>query len=125
MTKAAAIHEFWNTFLTAHEENSVPGGPDKPDYPYMTYQLLTDSFTGGPVETSVTLWYRSDSNKALNAKVEEISSALGMGGVNIACDTGVIWIKRGQPFSIPTRDDTDIAVRGRQLNIQMEFFTAD
>ena len=123
MTKAAAIHAFWNTFLTAYEETSVPGGKDKPDFPYITYQLITDSFNGGPVDTSVTIWYRSDSNKALNAKVEEISAALVDGGVNIACDSGIIWIKKATPFSIPVQDDVDLMVRGKQLNVQMEFWT--
>ena len=123
MTKAAAIHAFWNRFLTAFEENNVPGGKDKPDFPYMTYQLVTGFFAGGPVETTTTLWYRADSNIALNAKVEEISEAIGEGGVNIACESGIIWIKRSSPFALPIRDDTDKQVKGRQLNIQTEFWT--
>lgn len=123
MTKAAALHAFWNTFLTAYEENSVPGGPDRPDYPYMTYQLITDSFNGLPVESSATLWYKSESNKALNAKVEEVSNALVEGGVTISCDGGIIWVKKGSPFSIPVQDDTDKTIRGRQLNVQIEFWT--
>lgn len=123
MTKAAALHAYWNTFLTAYEENSVPGGPDRPDYPYMTYQLITDSFNGPPVESSITLWYRSESNKALNAKVEEISGALAEGGATIGCDSGIIWIKKSSPFSIPVQDDTDKTVKGRQLNVQIEFWT--
>ena len=50
MTKAAAIHEFWNSFgLKAFEENYVKdadenGNPIKPEFPYITYQLVTDSF---------------------------------------------------------------------------------
>lgn len=123
MTKATAIHAFWNRFLKAYEEHSVPGGKEKPDFPYITYQLITDSFTGGPVESSVTLWYRSDTNTALNAKVEEISEAIGEGGVVIGCDSGTIWIKRSSPFSIPVQDETDRTVRGRLLNVQMEFWT--
>lgn len=123
MTKAAALHEFWNTFLPAYEENSVPGGPDKPGFPYMTYQLITDSFNGEPVEASVTLWYKSESNKALNAKVEEISAVLVDGGKTIGCDSGVIWLKKSSPFSIPVQDSTDNTVKGRQLNVQIEYWT--
>ena len=42
MTKAAAIYQFWNSFgLAAYEENSVP---DDATFPYITYQLVTDSF---------------------------------------------------------------------------------
>lgn len=125
MTKAAALHKFWNTFLTAYEENSVPGGTDRPSYPYMTYQLITDSFNGQPVELSVTLWYRSESNKALNAKVEEISAALVDGGATIGCDSGIIWIKKGSPFSVPMQDDVDKTIKGRQLNVQIEFWTEE
>lgn len=123
MTKAAALHAYWNTFLTAYEENSVPGGSDKPNYPYMTYQLITDSFNGLPTESSITLWYRSESNKALNAKVEEISGVLAEGGATIGCDSGIIWIKKSSPFSIPIQDDIDKTIKGRQLNIQIEFWT--
>ena len=42
MTKAAAIYQFWNSFgLTAYEENTVPTDAT---FPYITYQLVTDSF---------------------------------------------------------------------------------
>ena len=123
MTKAASLHEFWNTFLTAYEENSVPDGPGRPDYPYMTYQLITDSFSGLPIESSVTLWYRSESNRALNAKIEEISAALVDGGATIGCDSGIMWIKKSSPFSIPVQDDADKTIKGRQLNVQIEFWT--
>ena len=42
MTKAAAIYQFWSGFgLTAYEENTVPTDAA---FPYITYQLVTDSF---------------------------------------------------------------------------------
>ena len=42
MTKAAAIYQFWSGFgLTAYEENTVP---EDAVFPYVTYQLVTDSF---------------------------------------------------------------------------------
>ena len=42
MTKAEALHSFYSSFgLTAYEENSVP---DDAEFPYITYNITTDSF---------------------------------------------------------------------------------
>ena len=87
MTKAAAIYQFWNSFgLTAHEENSVP---DDADFPYLTYQLVTDSF-GREIMLTASIWYRSESWTAINAKTEEISQKISRGGKIISCDGGAI-----------------------------------
>ena len=62
-TKAATIYEFWNSFeMPAYEENSVPTGEDAPKFPYITYQLVTDSL-GNEVAMSASLWYRSPSSR--------------------------------------------------------------
>ena len=58
MTKAAAIYQFWNSFgLTAYEENSVPV---EAAFPYITYQLVTDSFDR-EIPLVASIWYRSES----------------------------------------------------------------
>ena len=122
MTKAAAIYQFWNSFgLTAYEENTVP---DDADFPYITYQLVTDSFDR---ETPLTasLWYRSESWTAINAKTEEISQKISRGGKIIACDGGTIWLKRGRPFAQNMGDESDNLIKRKYLNITAEFMTAD
>ena len=122
MTKAAAIHQFWNSFgLTAYEENSVP---DDAAFPYITYQLATDSFDR-EVPTTTFLWYRSESWTGINTKTEEISQRISRGGKIISCDGGAIWLKRGQPFAQSMVDESDDLIKRKYLNITAEFMTAD
>ena len=122
MTKAAAIYQFWNSFgLTAYEENTVPTDAA---FPYITYQLVTDSFDR-EVAATASLWYRSESWTAINAKMEEISQKISRGGKIIACDGGAIWLKRGQPFAQNMRDESDDLIKRKYLNITAEFMTAD
>ena len=122
MTKAAAIYQFWNSFgLTAYEENSVP---DDAAFPYITYQLVTDSF-GREIQLTASIWYRSESWAAINAKTEEISQKISRGGKIIPCDGGAIWLKRGQPFAQSMGDESDDLIKRKYLNITAEFITAD
>lgn len=125
MTKEAALYDFWGKFgIPRYEENTVPTGQDAPKFPYITYQVVTDSF-GGEVALTASLWYRSDSWTAINAKAEEISRYIGRGGTVIIVDDGAIWIKRGQPFAQSMGDDSDDAIRRKYLNLTAEFITAD
>ena len=122
MTKAAAIYQFWNSFgLTAYEENSVP---DDATFPYITYQLVTDSFDR-EIPITASIWYRSESWTGINAKTEEISQKISRGGKVIPCDGGAIWLKRGQPFAQSMGDESDNLIKRKDLNITAEFMTAD
>ena len=122
MTKAAAIYQFWNSSgLTAYEENSVP---DEAAFPYITYQLVTDSFDRELLLTA-SLWYRSVSWTGINAKTEEISHTISRGGKIISCNGGAIWLKRGQPFAQNMGDESDDLIKRKYLNITAEFMTAD
>ena len=122
MTKAAAIYQFWSGFgLTAYEENSVP---DDATFPYITYQLVTDSFDR-EIPLTASLWYRSESWTAINAKTEEISQKISRGGKVIPFDGGAIWLKRGQPFTQSMGDESDDLIKRKYLNITAEFMTAD
>ena len=122
MTKAAAIYQFWNSFgLAAYEENAVPTDAA---FPYITYQLVTDSFPR-EIPLTASLWYRSESWTAINAKTEEISQKISRGGKVIPCDGGAIWLKRGQPFAQSMGDESDNLIKRKYLNITAEFITAD
>ena len=122
MTKAAAIYQFWYGFgLTAYEENTVP---DEAQFPYITYQLVTDSFDR-EIPLTASLWYRSESWTAINSKTEEISQTISRGGKIIPCDGGAIWLKRGQPFAQNMGDESDNLIKRKYLNITAEFITAD
>ena len=121
MTKAAAIYQFWNSFdLVAYEENTVPTDAA---FPYVTYQLVTDSFDR-EVAVTASLWYRGESWTAINAKTEEISAHIGLGGKIIKCDGGRIWVKRGQPFAQNMGDESDDLIKRKYLNVTIEYFTA-
>ena len=130
MTKAAAINEFWNSFgLKAFEENTLldvdeNGLEKEPEFPYITYQLVTDSFDREVVATA-SIWYRTTGWTAINAKTEEISTHIGRGGKIIKCDGGCIWIKRGQPFAQNMGDESDDLIRRKYINTVAEFITAD
>lgn len=122
MTKAAAIYQFWSGFgLTAYEENTVP---EDAAFPYVTYQLVTDSFDR-EVAATASLWYRGESWTAINAKTEEISAHIGLGGKIIKCGGGRIWIKRGQPFAQNMGDESDDLIKRKYLNLTFEFFAAN
>ena len=122
MTKASAIYRVANSFkIPAYEENTVPIDAT---FPYITYQLVTDSF-GNEVAMTLSLWYRSSSWLEINEKAEEISKAIGRGGVFIPCDGGKIWIKRGTPFAQNMGDESDDLIKRKLINITAEFFTAD
>ena len=122
MTKAAAIYQFWSSFgLTAYDENTVPTDAA---FPYITYQLVTDSFDR-EVPVTASIWYRSESWTAINAKTEEISQKISRGGKIISCDGGAIWLNRGQPFAQSMGDESDDLIKRKYLNITAEFMTAD
>ena len=122
MTKAAAIYQFWSSFgLTAYDENTVPTDAA---FPYITYQLVTDSFDR-EVPVTASICYRSESWTAINAKTEEISQKISRGGKIISCDGGAIWLKRGQPFAQSMGDESDDLIKRKYLNITAEFMTAD
>lgn len=122
MTKAAAINKFWNSFgMMAYEENSVP---DDAEIPYITYQLVTDSFDNETILTA-SIWYRGTSWVNANAKAEEISQTICVGGIFLRCDGGRIWIKRGTPFSQNMGDESDDLIKRKYLNITAEYLTAN
>lgn len=124
-TKAATIYEFWNSFeMPAYEENSVPTGEDAPKFPYITYQLVTDSL-GNEVAMTASLWYRGSSWVEANAKTEEISQRIGRKGAVLDCNGGKVWIKRGTPFAQNMGDESDNLIKRKYLNITAEYMTAD
>ena len=122
MTKAAAIYQFWSSFgLTAYEENTVPTDAA---FPYVTYQLVTDSFDR-EVAATASLWYRGESWTDINVKTEEISRYIGRGGRLIDCDGGFIWLKRGSPFAQNIGDESDDLIRIKYINVTVEYMTAN
>lgn len=122
MTKAAVLQDFFSGFLPAYAFSSVP---EDVLFPYLTYDLVLDAWTGGEVGLTVNLWYYTDSEAIPNAKAQEISEAIGYGGKILPCDGGFIWLKRGSPWCQSLRDDTDPGIKRRYLNATAEYLTKD
>lgn len=122
MTKGAALHDFFNRFLTFYAATSVP---EDAAFPYGTYECSVAAMDGGEVSILANLWYYTDSEATPNAKVQEISEAIGVGGVVLACDGGRIWIKRGSPFAQSVADESNSGIKRRYINLSVEYLTAN
>lgn len=121
MTKAAAIYQFFSGFgIHGYPETSVPDGAA---FPYLTYELVTSPFEDGEVSMTVNLWYRTTSESAPNAKAQELSDAIGRGGVLLPCDGGYVWLKRGRPWCRSAGDDNDPVIKRRVINVYAEYLT--
>ena len=120
MTKEAALQAFFQRFLPSYAASAVP---EDVKFPYLTYELITSAWEEGEVGLTVNLWYYTTSEAAPNAKVREISQAIGMGGVQVPCDGGSIWFKRGSPWCQSLTDDTDPRIKRRYLNVSTEYHT--
>lgn len=123
-TKAAVLYSFFSGFsIDAWEENSVYALESAPDFPYLTYEMNTDAFGDYDTPLTFSLWYRSTSWAAANAKVEEISAAIGRGGKVIPVDGGYLLIMRGSPFAQSLGDPSDDMIKRKLLNITVRYYT--
>lgn len=124
MTKAAALYQFFSSFsLEAWEENSVYALESPPAFPYLTYEMRTDAFVDYDTALTFSLWYRSTSWADANAKVEEISAAIGRGGKVIPVDGGYLLIMRGSPFAQSLGDPSDDMIKRKLINITVRYYT--
>lgn len=121
MTKGQAIQKFWESFgIPAYDETVVP---DDSPFPYITYQVHTDSLDGLCI-TNASIWYRSYSWKEISEKTEEISRAIAqMNPPSVKIDGGRLFITKGVPFAQRMGDDSDDAIRRMLLNVNYEFLT--
>ena len=120
MTKGAALQSFFDSIMTSYAASSVP---DDATLPYLTYELITSAWNGGEVGLTVNMWFRTTSEKEPNAAVDRLSKAIGLGGVFLHCDDGVIWLKRGSPWSQSLKDATDKTIKRRYINVTAEYLT--
>lgn len=121
MNKEAAIYDFMSSFyIPAYPSAAVP---DNAAMPYITYTLVIGDFDN-PVSMSANVWYRTESEAAINAKVREISKALSNGGRKLYYDddecTRAVWLTKGTPWAQAV-DDEDNTVKRRYLNIELKY----
>lgn len=124
MTKEQALHSFWSSFgLTAYDENTVP---DDATLPYVTYSVSVGDY-GSSIMMPASLWYRSQSWKAITEKANEIEKYIGLGGKIVKYDDGALWIKRASTFAQRMRsgelnEEKDDTIRRILLNIVVDFY---
>ena len=117
MNREQALNDFWNSFgLTAYDESTVP---DDATLPYITYGVSVDDFDH-PVSVTASIWDRGTSWSLITQKLNVIAERIGIGGVNIPHDTGVMWLKKGSPFAQRVADE-DRTIRRIYMNIEIEF----
>ena len=120
MTKGAALQSFFDGIMTSYASSAVPHDAT---LPYLTYELITSAWNGGEVGLTVNMWFRTTSEKEPNAAVDKLSKAIGIGGVFLHCDDGVIWLKRGSPWAQSLTDATDKTIKRRYINVTAEYLT--
>lgn len=126
MTKSAAIYQFFAAFgLDTYEENSVYTLENAPSFPYLTYEQKTGAFDGYDTSLSFSLWYRSTSWTTANAKVEEISAAIGRGGKVVKVDGGYLLFNRGTPFAQSMADPSDSMIKRKLMSVNVHFYTSN
>ena len=114
---ARALYEFWSNFgLPAYTVNTVP---DEAQLPYITYSLVETEPTESATHYA-QVWYRSTSNAALLAKVDEIKEAIGT-GVVLQCDGGYVVIRPSTPF-VQLGVDEEPANRYAYINLQINCY---
>lgn len=118
MNKEQAIQAFWEQFLIpVYDETSVP---DTATFPRLTYEGQSDNF-GERIASSVSIWTRGTSwAQAENIK-RDIENAITRGGVLVKHESGAVWIKRGNPFSLRLTDGSDDMIRRIMINLELEF----
>ena len=122
MTKDAAIQNFFGSFgLAAYPATSVPTGEDAPDFPYITYNVPTDSDLGR-TSGDASVYYRTTNWTDINSKVRQISESVGTKKV-LECDDGAIIVRKSTPFAQPLGDDSDNMIKRKVLTFDFLFVT--
>jgi len=118
MTKTQALYNFFSSFgLDAYPVDNVPNDTT---FPWLTYETSIASFNES-TSIQIHLYYHTKSEATPNAKVEEISKKIGLGGTCVAYEGGLIWIKKGTPFANSIPDQNDTSIKHRAINLVLEF----
>ena len=113
---AKALYAFYSGFgLPAYPEDGVPSDAA---LPYITYTIVQPDFIDSAVHQA-RIWYQSDSYAGVNAKADEIISAVGSGMLLPAGD-GAVCLRPGTPLAqhmpIEGKPEIKIVYLNFQLN---------
>lgn len=125
MKKWEALYNFYSDFgIEAYEENSVPTGKDKPDYPYIVYEVQQGGFDGyNDVALSFSIIDRNDSFVPSYQLMDTIAETIGDGKV-IELDNGYMKIRQGSPWAQNQRDNADSSIRRLYSIIMVTYYTS-
>lgn len=116
---AKLIYQFVSKFgLPAYVEGYVP---DDAKLPYITYTLVEPDWRE-QASFTMRVWYKSTSYSEINAKIDEISKAIG-GGICIPNSDGYIIIYKDTVFSQFQPYDSDSNVKVAYLSMILNALT--
>lgn len=92
---ANALYEFFSGFgIPAYLQDTLP---DNVQMPYITYELMEPEALSTAF-FNASLWYKDTSLDAILRKADEIGETIGMGGIGLHTEDGVIRLYRGDKF---------------------------
>ena len=115
---ARALYAFYSGFgLPAYPEDGVPSDAA---LPYITYTIVQPDYIDSAVHQA-RIWYQSDSYAGVNAKADEIISAVGRGLLLPAGD-GAVCLRPGTPLAqhMPIEGKPEIKIV--YLNFQLSAY---
>lgn len=121
MNKYQAIHKWFNDLgIPFYVDTNVPD-MNEISYPYGTYQNVIGNWTD-QVSITVRLYYRTTSEKEINAMVQKLTDKLKDNN-QVICDEGMLWINSGTPYCQAVSDAEDDTIRSRYINLSVDYFT--
>lgn len=124
LTKVEAIYQFFAGFgVPAYEQNSVPDGKDRPEYPYITYELRTDSFGDYDTSAMFSVWDDNDSIERVVDISDSIARALGRIGKVIKCDEGFVLIIADSPFCDIRAEEKVRTIKRALCSVRIRYYT--
>ena len=119
MTEVAkALSDFYSRFgLPAYTENGVPV---EEELPYLTYTVPQSAFGSSSVH-QVRLWYYGESNEEINAKADEILTAIGRFGTMLYAGDGYIILYPGSG-TLAQNQPSDDTTRIVYINLEIKCY---
>lgn len=98
---AKAVYQFFSSFgIPAYDQNAVP---DDAELPYITYYVPEPEW-GRQCTGYAQVWYRTKSRATVNAKTDQIVSAIGDRGIKLECESGYVMLRPETPLVTPVKD---------------------
>lgn len=120
MDRWEALYAFWASFgVPAYEENSVPTGDNRPNYPFITYEASVTPWNGD-VLMSASIWTRSTSWEEADRIADLIEARIKDGYIQ-PYDSGLIYIVPNDPLSKHMAEPSDDMVKRNLFGVRYHF----